>query len=391
MLCAHNISTSVVCLEMILLIIGLFYITMASPYCYKRSRYWKDRNIPGPVSIPFIGNFFKAISDEIPEGYVFRDWTKQYGKYYGFQVGQTNILAINDLNMVRQLFIQKFDNFHGRRVRGIGRNPDTTPEVHIFNACGYRWRRLRTISAPIFTTGNIKKVSATAEKTSQFKIILNYQEMAMDIISRVAVGQKRIHSYNFWKKIIRILQDKKFIQGLQRSEKMMSENEIVANSLLFLLAGYDTTSNSLAFLTWHLARDQQRLKKLQQEIDEICTTQVNLDVTILRILMGTHVVVDGKDPDKFISESFEALKKKINLRNCVAYLPFGLGPRQYIGMSFALMEEKLAICHLVRRFNLFTGPDSEDSLGVQGFFIINLISVHVYLKRRKIGINNAVS
>lgn len=81
------------------------------------------------------------------------------------------------------------------------------------------------------------------------------------------------------------MQDKKFIQGLQRSEKMMSENEIVANSLLFLLAGYDTTSNSLAFLTWHLARDQQRLKKLQQEIDEICTTQVNLDVTILRILM----------------------------------------------------------------------------------------------------------
>lgn len=35
------------------------------------------------------------------------------------------------------------------------------------------------------------------------------------------------------------------------------------------------------------------------------------------------------------------------------------------------MEEKLAICHLVRRFNLFTGPDSEVKRKARFIFIIS--------------------
>lgn len=49
----------------------------------------------------------------------------------------------------------------------------------------------------------------------------------------------------------------------------MSEREIVAQSMTFLLAGYETTSAVLAFLTHTLAAYPDVQLKLCQEIDDV--------------------------------------------------------------------------------------------------------------------------
>lgn len=49
----------------------------------------------------------------------------------------------------------------------------------------------------------------------------------------------------------------------------MSEREIVAQSMTFLLAGYETTSAVLAFLTHTLAANPDVQVKLCQEIDDV--------------------------------------------------------------------------------------------------------------------------
>lgn len=46
-------------------------------------------------------------------------------------------------------------------------------------------------------------------------------------------------------------------------------DEIVGNSILFLLVGYDTTSNALAFTAYNLATHSDCQEKLIEEIDAV--------------------------------------------------------------------------------------------------------------------------
>ena len=52
-------------------------------------------------------------------------------------------------------------------------------------------------------------------------------------------------------------------------------------------------------------------------------------------------------------------------RDPLAYMPFGVGPRNCIGMRFALMEVKLALARLVRHFCFLTCPETQIPLKVK--------------------------
>ena len=48
----------------------------------------------------------------------------------------------------------------------------------------------------------------------------------------------------------------------------LADDEIAANSITFLLAGYETTANTLAYTTYLLALNPEVQEKLYQEIKE---------------------------------------------------------------------------------------------------------------------------
>ena len=52
------------------------------------------------------------------------------------------------------------------------------------------------------------------------------------------------------------------------SEKIDNE-DIQAQTLVFLLAGYETSSTTLGFVSYHLALDTQVQDKLRDEIDRL--------------------------------------------------------------------------------------------------------------------------
>ena len=56
----------------------------------------------------------------------------------------------------------------------------------------------------------------------------------------------------------------------------LTQDEVVGNLLLFLLAGYETTSGSLSFILYNLAIHPDVQEQLAQEIEDEIGDQVGL-------------------------------------------------------------------------------------------------------------------
>lgn len=57
--------------------------------------------------------------------------------------------------------------------------------------------------------------------------------------------------------------------------KMITEDEIVGQAFVFLVAGYETSSNTLAFACYLLAINPECQRELQKEVDHFFTRHVS--------------------------------------------------------------------------------------------------------------------
>nr|XP_039255471.1 cytochrome P450 3A11-like [Styela clava] len=175
-------------------------------------------------------------------------------------------------------------------------------------------------------------------------------------------------------------------------KKGLSEIEITGNSIIMILAGYETTSTTMSFLAYNLAQYPEVQRKLQAEIDEMYRTKGVLDydavnslqyldmcinesirlytpiprtyrtsnkeitlsgftipygmVVVVPIYALCHDPEHWNDPMEFQPERME----NISEMHPMLFQPFGSGPRNCIGMRFALMEVKIAFCKLLHEF-----------------------------------------
>ncbi|XP_070209342.1 cytochrome P450 3A5-like isoform X2 [Littorina saxatilis] len=170
----------------------------------------------------------------------------------------------------------------------------------------------------------------------------------------------------------------------------MNDDEIKANALVFLLAGYDTTSTVLSSTLFHLAANPECLRKAQQEVDEkgtvnydsageltyvdmcmneamrlfpplfVIDREIDEDVELgeFKLKKGWRMVVPcysihrdpeyWTDPLKYDPERHtpEAKAK----RHPFAFMPFGFGPRNCIGMRLAQLEIRMAIATILQHY-----------------------------------------
>ena len=66
----------------------------------------------------------------------------------------------------------------------------------------------------------------------------------------------------------------------------------------------------------------------------------------------------------------------------MSYIPFGAGPRQCVGMRMGLAEAKLTLAHLLRKYTIHSGPETEEELTLIGCATVSPLKVTVYIKNR---------
>ncbi|KAL9693610.1 hypothetical protein quinque_012895 [Culex quinquefasciatus] len=195
------------------------------------------------------------------------------------------------------------------------------------------------------------------------------------------------------------LKNKGTVDGAEQesSGETLTMNQVVAQSFVFMLGGFETTSTALTFALFELANNPEIQEKVRVEVSSVLARHdgkitydalkemtyleqvvnetlrmyppvpfvarnsnhsyhiTNPDVTLdadTMVLVPVYAIHYDPDiyqnptrfdPDRFTPEAIQA-------RHTHAFLPFGDGPRNCIGLRFALLEVKFGIAVLLSKF-----------------------------------------
>ncbi|XP_054157182.1 cytochrome P450 3A11-like [Oppia nitens] len=193
----------------------------------------------------------------------------------------------------------------------------------------------------------------------------------------------------------------------------MTDTDLLATAFIFFVAGYETTAAALAHVLHSLAINQDCQQKLYDEVKkfdgqydyeiiaqmpylEACVAETlrvyttlsassriaSQDYTIgdtgITLPKGSMVNFDIQsvhynpdyypEPDRWNPERFMPYNRDKLVP--YTYMPFGLGPRNCVGMRFALMEIKTAVAYLVNKYRFVRTDKTDESLIAKKFEIV---------------------
>ena len=179
----------------------------------------------------------------------------------------------------------------------------------------------------------------------------------------------------------------------------MTDEQILSESKLFMVAGHETTSNALCWTLYLLSRNPDYLRRARDELktvigdgpfrsshcvnlpltrriieeslrlyppfwvvgrvalkdDRAGDVPIQKGTTVVAFIYGAHrAPAFWRDPDDFLPERFEDDSK---IRFDFHYLPFGGGPRGCIGSSYAMLQMLMILNVILRRYDFASASD----------------------------------
>ncbi|XP_074960951.1 cytochrome P450 3A29-like [Phalacrocorax aristotelis] len=462
----------------------IFFFSLLVLYGIWPFQAFKKLGIPGPRPLPFLGTFL-----EYRHGILNFDRMcfEKYGKIWGIFDGRQPALAILDPVLIKNILVKEcYTIFTNRRNFGLNGLLESALNV----AEDEKWKRIRTVLSPTFTSGKLKEMFPIINHYGE-KLVKNIEKKAannefvttkdifgaysMDVVASTSFSVdidsmsnpsdpfvtniKKFLKFSFLNPVfvflvlfpfvIPVLEKMKvtllpskvvdffkgvfikmkrerekgsntdrvdFLQLMVDSQsshdssksaktdsyKSLSDEEILAQALVFVFAGYETTSSTLSYISYNLATHPDVQQRLQDEInanlpdkatptynaimqmeyldmvvneslrlfppggriERVCKKTVELNgVTIPKgmvVMIPAYVLhrdpAYWPEPDEFRPERFS--KESKDSIDPYTFLPFGAGPRNCIGMRFALLVMKVAMVALLQNFSFRTCKDT---------------------------------
>ncbi|XP_044760428.1 probable cytochrome P450 6a14 [Coccinella septempunctata] len=224
----------------------------------------------------------------------------------------------------------------------------------------------------------------------------------------------------------------------KRSNENVSEEEneitigvIAAQCLIFFAAGYETSSSTIAFCLYELAKakaiqDKVRaeikrviaknggqltydglseMKYLEQCVNEtlrkyppephllrMCTKEYQIPNTDVILEKGTKVLINSvalqrdpdnyKEPEKFDPDRFNEENSKT--RPACSFLSFGQGPRNCIGQRFGMMQTKIGLVAFLMNYEFSPSEKTKEPFEYDRNFNSMTVKGGVWLNFNKI-------
>jgi len=187
-------------------------------------------------------------------------------------------------------------------------------------------------------------------------------------------------------------------------EGLMPAKQIRDELATLFLAGYETTSQTLSWLFYQVARQVEIASAIRQEVSNCCSAQLMLHelakltytTAVIKetmrmypavwlmvrqnisnaalgnyflpkksvILLNVYGMHHNKNywdkPEEFRPDRFNEANMK--LQHPFSYLPFGIGPRVCIGQPLAMMLMQIVVSRLISSFEFTLADDYETSL-----------------------------
>ncbi|KAI8875596.1 cytochrome P450 [Backusella circina FSU 941] len=250
------------------------------------------------------------------------------------------------------------------------------------------------------------------------------EKFVQDIIEkRMASSQKRTD-------ILQYLIDSQMAEDKQ---DRLTTKEIVAEMVLILIAGSETTSNTLGFAIYELVSHPDKLEKLYNEIDQLTPhgklfeheelkqapylnaviyETLRLDtvaaglgrITTEKTVLGNQYVLPKNTiifanihdiqtcedywdrPNEFIPERWLPEQTEVRPADAEAFIPFSSGSRNCIGKNFALQEMRHALSALLKHYDISaTKQELEDAKERSSYLTMQITknSLKIHFKHRK--------
>ncbi|TYI92025.1 hypothetical protein E1A91_D02G037700v1 [Gossypium mustelinum] len=245
----------------------------------------------------------------------------------------------------------------------------------------------------------ISKLWKSADLLESEKLAKEIQDRLMKIVKKredKAVNGE-VHSFgnDFLGLLLNVYHD-------SDEKNRISLEDLVAECKTFYFAGQETVNSLLAWIVLHLAIHGDWQEKARREVVDIFGNQnphlegiaklkimtmiinealrlygptgvlqrtvtreiqlgklllpANIDILPLNIGLHRDPHFWGNDVHHFKPERFaEGIAKATNY-TAAAFFPFGLGPRSCVGMTFAMIETKIALSMILQRYTITLSP-----------------------------------